>query len=265
MQGDRRGRSRPAAFVLLLFSVFLPPAPAVAGENRLPFLSALEVGSIEDATEPREIRLFHRNGRELFSHLTIARSYRVDDLGEYLRLPDPSYSFPGESGLEPVAPTLVADYHHQAFAGIREEIVARHGENPTPANLSGYVHDYIVRKTYTRGFDIAARVAATREGDCTEHTVLLMALLRMFGNPARMVVGVKLLEAENHYLAFGHAWVEYFHQGGWQAADPTLAVEVDSTYIPVGILEQEGLNFRMGLISLIQRMPYRIELAGRAP
>lgn len=56
--------------------------------------------------------------------------------------------------------------------------------------------------------------------------------------------------------------VEYIYNGVWRAADPTLLTKVDYTYIPLGVLENEGLDFKMGLLSIMERYPYRIEVSG---
>lgn len=56
--------------------------------------------------------------------------------------------------------------------------------------LRGFVHGYIQAKDLSVGFATASEVARTRQGDCTEHAVLLAAMLRAAGIPSRTVSGL---------------------------------------------------------------------------
>ncbi len=56
--------------------------------------------------------------------------------------------------------------------------------------LRGFVHRYINRKTLDVALGTAAETARSREGDCTEHAVLLAAMLRAQGIPSRLVAGL---------------------------------------------------------------------------
>ena len=57
------------------------------------------------------------------------------------------------------------------------------------------VHHYIDDKSLGVGFASASEVCATREGDCSEHAVLLVALLRAAGIPSRAVSGVVYVDS----------------------------------------------------------------------
>jgi len=72
--------------------------------------------------------------------------------------------------------------------------------------LSLWVGAYISEKNYGQGFASAMEVMDTRAGDCTEHSVLLTALLRAAGIAARPAVGV--VYYEGNFL--GHMWTEVF-------------------------------------------------------
>ena len=75
----------------------------------------------------------------------------------------------------------------------------------------------------------ALDVLATREGDCTEHTVLFTALARAVGLPTRMAAGL-VWSDEVGAFAY-HAWPEVY-VGRWVWTDPTLGQEVaDATHI----------------------------------
>jgi len=82
-----------------------------------------------------------------------------------------------------------------------------------------YVHRSIRRKVMTEAFRTAAEVARSRQGDCTEHAVLLAALCRVEGIPARVVTG---LVAVDDLYGF-HMWNEVWIRDRWIPLDATLA------------------------------------------
>mgnify|MGYP003827052171 CR=1 FL=1 len=63
----------------------------------------------------------------------------------------------------------------------------------------------------------ATEVLETMTGDCNEHAILLTALLRAVGIPARISTGL-VYTRENFYY---HAWVEVY-TGEWITIDPTM-------------------------------------------
>src|SRR5205807_1297290 len=77
----------------------------------------------------------------------------------------------------------------------------------------------------------ARPVLENKAGDCTEHTLLFVALARAAGLPAREVGGVAYVGGDEP--AFGwHAWAEVHDGSQWVAVDPTWGqVFVDATHI----------------------------------
>jgi hypothetical protein len=101
--------------------------------------------------------------------------------------------------------------------------VARQTEDPwqIAVALEKLVHDTVNEKNFSQAFASAAEVAESREGDCSEHAVLLAALLRARGIPARVAAGLVYVEAAH---AFGyHMWTEAFIRDRWIPLDATLA------------------------------------------
>lgn len=87
--------------------------------------------------------------------------------------------------------------------------------------LERFVHNHIASKHFSHAFATAAEVAARPEGDCTEHAVLLAALARARGIPARVATGLVYMEAPP---GFGfHMWDELYIAGHWIPLDATLA------------------------------------------
>ena len=67
----------------------------------------------------------------------------------------------------------------------------------------------------------ASEVARSKSGDCTEHGILLAALLRAKKIPSRVVTG---LVYANSLKGFGgHMWTEAYLKGRWIPLDATLA------------------------------------------
>lgn len=244
----------------LFFTLLFYTSQTEAAENKIVLLGNIEFSNIKEKPHNDfELRLFFRGEGDLFNHLTKERSYEAIKENDYITIKNRAYSFPQKTGYSNVEPSFIIDFNAKPFRQIREEIIKIYGESPSPQELTLYVNNYIINKNFNRGFDIASVIADKREGDCTEHAILLVSLMRMFKIPARMVMGIKVFTEGKNTLAYGHAWVEYITKGKWQGADPALLDEVDHSYIPMGVLEREGLDYAMGMITLFNRLPYRIE------
>lgn len=76
--------------------------------------------------------------------------------------------------------------------------------------LRDVVHAHIQQKDLSVGFATSREVARTRTGDCTEHGVLLAALCRKAGIPARVASGLIFMpEIEGEKNVFGyHLWTQ---------------------------------------------------------
>jgi transglutaminase-like putative cysteine protease len=90
---------------------------------------------------------------------------------------------------------------------------------------------------YDIGFATAKEILKNRKGDCTEHTVIMVALCRAVGIPARAAVGIMYA----HGIFLGHMWPEVY-VGRWISLDAKwLAVDkksseyyTDATHIKFG-------------------------------
>ena len=90
--------------------------------------------------------------------------------------------------------------------------------------LEAYVHREIQAKNFSTSFATAAEVARNRQGDCTEHAVLLTALCRARGIPARIAFGlVYFVDPERATPGFAyHMWTEVYVRQRWVPLDATL-------------------------------------------
>lgn len=190
---------------------------------------AVEVMPTFEALLPDE--LVRRVGRpaEADGHLAI----RADAELEATDAPQPSHS----------RPSFVVDFEQPVFRRVVREARQAAGGKPTPVHLRRFTHRYIRQKSLSRGFDVASEVARSREGDCTEHAVLLAALARAFGYPARVIVGLVLIWEDGEVGAFGHAWTEVAIGGRWRRHDAALeGIQQPLLYLPTGQLD-EGPGF----------------------
>ncbi len=101
--------------------------------------------------------------------------------------------------------------------------------------LSADVHERL-ETVYGASHDRASDVLEAGQGDCTEHTVLLVALARALGIPARPVHGLVYARyADGQDALYWHAWVEIRSAGEWIPMDPTFGQPVaDATHLALG-------------------------------
>lgn len=113
--------------------------------------------------------------------------------------------------------------------------------------LERWVYRNIRRKNMSTAFAAAREVLQTREGDCTEHAVLLAALLRAARVPSRVVAGLLY-----HKGAFvGHMWTEV-HMGEWVPLDATLGRgEVGASHIALSASSLDSASASSFFLDLI--------------
>ncbi|MHC4547799.1 MAG: transglutaminase domain-containing protein [Planctomycetota bacterium] len=99
--------------------------------------------------------------------------------------------------------------------------------------LERWVHEGVTEKSLGVGFASALEVCRDREGDCTEHAVLLCALCRAAGIPARVAMGLEYLGG----VWAGHAWNEVWIEGEWYPLDATNGRgSVDPLHLTLGTM-----------------------------
>ena len=131
------------------------------------------------------------------------------------------------SYLEVNAPEIQA-LAKEAVGNEKNPVLAAHA-------IEKFVRAYITKKDLNIGFASAEETAISREGDCTEHTVLCAALGRAAGLPTRCVVGLGYIppgmdepavsnSVDNDTGIFGfHMWAEaWVGPGQWVPMDAAL-------------------------------------------
>jgi hypothetical protein len=113
-------------------------------------------------------------------------------------------------------PTLQTD--HPEIVALAQKLSKKHGTVCQKiAYYTSYVSDKIENRN-TATFSSAVETLRAGFGDCGEHAVLLAALLRASGVPARIVLGLVYMESLKGY--YGHAWVMAYDGNRWIFADP---------------------------------------------
>jgi hypothetical protein len=138
----------------------------------------------------------------------------------------------------------IRDAAKQAAGGATQvpEIVER---------LTHYVF-HRIRDEYVPAYSNALEALESGRGDCTEHSVLFVALARALGIPSRVAVGIAYWQPGG---GFGwHAWAEVWVQGRWYAVDPTWDQTIaDATHIKLaggGPAEQARIVMLLGRLKV---------------
>lgn len=138
------------------------------------------------------------------------------------------------------------------------------------------VYRHITKKALDVGFGSASETAQSGVGDCSEHGVLLAAMLRQQGIPARVVAG--LIYAD-HFAGergiFGyHMWTQaLIEKNGtkrWVDLDATLppGMPSDATHIAVSttaLADGEMQSSMMNLVPLLGRLQIEVQSAVASP
>jgi len=214
--------------------------PKLRHAERLTYLS-LKVDGLEKAHFDAGIL---NSGRQRFSGDTLEIVQEKSPLkGDYL-LPLTDVSEAIRPFLSPAFniqsddPEITAQAH-RIIGETRDPVAAAR-------KLMAWVYTHLEKRP-TLSLPSAVEVLETRTGDCNEHAVLLTALLRAAGVPARECVG--LVYANDRF--FYHAWAEAY-VGRWISLDATLnQMPTDATHIK---LLQGGLDRQTEIIPLIGKL-----------
>ena len=123
--------------------------------------------------------------------------------------------------------------------------------------LSEWVHTAITDKKMSGGFGSSLTALESLSGDCTEHTVLFIALARAAGIPARICSGIVFAKDAFYY----HFWPEVY-VGRWIQMDPTLGQTIaDANHIQLGgsTVESDNLmEFAEGVFRTLNQLEIAI-------
>lgn len=215
---------------------------SVSGEEPLPDLPTTDMQRFE--------RIDDRSGR-----LIVTRS-DWDALRK--AAPDAPDARPPENVKRFLESSLYADAKDARIRKLTDRAVK---DAASPADradkLRAFVSDYVDEKNLSTGFATASEVAESREGDCTEHAVLLAAMARAAGIPARGVGGIVRVPSPGGQSSdFGyHMWTQVWLNGRWIDIDAALRqTECDVTHIAMTILDLNESSLADASLQLLPLM-----------
>jgi transglutaminase-like putative cysteine protease len=136
-------------------------------------------------------------------------------------------------------------------------------------SLRRYVTEVIKQKNLNIGFASASEVCRNREGDCSEHAVLLAALGRVHRLPSRVVMGLVYVPAfTGAQDIFGfHMWTQFHIGGQWVDFDAAQhESDCNPTHIAVAVSSLQGAalgDMAFALVNVIGRL--KIEIVEAEP
>ena len=148
-------------------------------------------------------------------------------------------------------PTVESD--HPDIQALAKKIVGKEREASVAARLiNSWVYDNM-KKEYGASADQATDVLRQMRGDCTEHSLLTVALMRAAGIPARRVDGVVYLVNDDDGVPalYWHEWVEAY-VGEWTQLDPTFNQPVaDASHFAVGEESNAEITLLIGQLKVL--------------
>jgi hypothetical protein len=128
-------------------------------------------------------------------------------------------------------PSGAIDSDDEVVQRLAQRAVRSAGDEPMQRAeaMRAFVYRYIDDKGLDTAFATASETARTRTGDCSEHGVLLAALLRANGIPSRLASGLIYVEGfldddEEDGIFGWHMWTQALISGRWVDLDATLPV-----------------------------------------
>lgn len=171
---------------------------------------------------------------------------RVEDLSGVRppRIPLPRGEFPEELS----AGLFIQSGSLEIAAKARQILGGAQDARAASDLLVRWVHRNL-SKRFSASFSNALDVLREGGGDCTEHSVLYVALARAAGLPAREVSGIVYCEDGFYY----HQWAEAY-VGKWIAVDPTFGqTQADATHVKFAagdLLSQARLLNLIGVLEI---------------
>lgn len=164
-----------------------------------------------------------------------------------------SYTLPfAQTGFEAwLAPSLLVQSDRAEIVRLVEIIG---GGEKRALKLARRLHEWVfenIEKRPTMGMPSALDVLSSRQGDCNEHAVLLAALCRAAGIPARVAAGLVYLRGRFYY----HAWNELY-LNEWIAVDATLdQFPADVTHVK---FVEGDMEEQLRVLNLINRLKIEV-------
>ncbi|MFG0258900.1 MAG: transglutaminase family protein [Phycisphaerales bacterium JB041] len=175
-----------------------------------------------------------------------------------------------------LASTTYADTGDEMIRTLSDRALDGAGDAPgeRAEALRRFVYTHIGRKDLGTAFATASEVARSGRGDCTEHGVLLAAMLRAAGIPSRVAVGVVYVErfaGERDVFGY-HMWTQAHLETedgpAWVDLDATLdrRTPFDATHIALAtsdLAEGQTISQLAGVAPMLGTLEIVVEEASR--
>lgn len=189
---------------------------------------------------------------------------------------DASKSLPADASdaTNPVfqASTVASDLKDEKVTGLAEKLLrgAPKDKAKRAELLRQGVYEHISDKNLSTALATASEVVRTRSGDCSEHGVLLAALLRADKIPSRVATGVIYADSfAGQRQIFGyHMWAQALLDTGdgprWVDLDATFPPELvfDATHITIAHYDLGDSTMNQSLVNLARvlgRLQVKVE------
>lgn len=130
--------------------------------------------------------------------------------------------------------------------------------------LTQFVNRYVSGKNYGVGFATASEVARNKEGDCTEHSMLLAALGRVLGIPTRVATGLVYadeFEGKKDVLVY-HMWTQFYLDDQWVNLDAALGLvkcPADRITFTVDSMHEDTMDSVIPVMELINNLKVTVQ------
>jgi len=237
----------------------------------------VELGRALGAEDLRRIRYRLRVSDEInddmFPTTGMQKTIRRSGREVVLEVTRTDWSKLAEAKTVPVPDDVRACLKASTFLNAKDPVIIKLarkavGKETNPVKMAGllrrYATDFVSTKDLSVGLATAGEVARSRQGDCTEHAVLLAAMARAVGIPARCVGGmvfVSHMAGRDNVFGF-HMWTQVWIAGQWVDLDAALhQTDCDPSHIAMTLmpLNDEGMtDIAVGLLPFIGKT--RIEI-----
>ena len=121
--------------------------------------------------------------------------------------------------------TMLLSINSEPVKKLAEQIAS---QGNIARNTEKFVYNYITNKANGLPLTPSLNIIETRSGDCKQHTVLTVALLRSMGIPARALIGMiatSYFKRQENVFVF-HMWAEAYYNGRWILIDATRPEDI---------------------------------------
>jgi hypothetical protein len=146
------------------------------------------------------------------------------------------------------ASTMVNGDDEQIIAAAEEAV----GDETDPWRkaqaLRRAVYELVKEKSFDVAMASATEVIRNKEGDCTEHAVLLAAMARAAGIPSRAAIGLMYVHGWFGY----HMWTQVYVDGAWRDVDAVLdGRDFDPAHIRLATSPMSDDDFMFDLAAFV--------------